>query len=224
MTGRALALPLTMLVLAAALLAAYAAVGGTDYAKVQGTEDPCRDRAAASRPVAPQLEALAERVVLLGLDETACNQGISRERLVLALPKAQDRRALARDLGISEAELARQVKAGLVRAINRLDRAGRLPKASALLPAVLDELNLPGPARTLIEAVPERTVDSLAPTGAVLRRAIAVLDVSTLIDGISGSGTLEGQLRDSIQKAAVDEIRERLLSQLPDSVRGLLGD
>ena len=50
--------------------------------------------------MAPELEALAERVVLVGLDETACKLGVSRERLVLALPVAADRRALADELGI----------------------------------------------------------------------------------------------------------------------------
>ena len=103
--------------------------------------------------------------MLLGLDEAACKLGVSRERLVLALPVAADRRALARELGSDEAELARQLKAGLVRAVDRLDRAGRLPKASALLPAVVAELDLPGPVETLVDAIPADTVDSLAPTG-----------------------------------------------------------
>ena len=147
MTARALALPLAALVLAAALLGVYAAAGGGSYAEVQGAADPCRQRPSAQRPVPAQLEPLAERVVLIGLDETACELGVSRERLVLALPVARDRRALAAELGVSEAELGRELKAGLVRAVDRLDRAGRLPAASELLPAVVAELDLPGPAR-----------------------------------------------------------------------------
>ncbi len=224
MTARAVALPLATLVLVAALLGAYAAAGGTDYAEVQSRADPCRARPAAGRPVPPRIEPLAERVVLLGLDETACRLGVSRERLVLALPVARDRRALAAELGISEGELAAALKAGLGRAVVRLDRAGRLPRASALLPEVLAELDLPGPAESLIEAIPDDTVDSLAPTGPILRRAVRELDMQALLADLDRSDRLEDQLRDAVAEAAQDEIRERLLDRLPDSVRGLLGE
>ena len=209
---------------AATLLGVYAAAGGTDYAEVQARADPCRARPGAGRPVPPQIEPLAERVVLLGLDETACRLRVSRERLVLALPVARDRRALAAELGISEGELAAALKAGLGRAVVRLDRAGRLPRASALLPDVLAELDVPGPAESLIEAIPDDTVDSLAPTGPILRRAVRDLDVQALLADLEDAGRVEDQLRDAVAEAAQDEIRERLLDELPDSVRGFLGE
>ena len=221
---RAVALPLLAVLAVAVLLGTYAAAGGGSYAEVQGAADPCRARASVDRPVSAQIEPVAERVVLVGLDETACSLGVSRERLVLALPVAADRRALAAELGMSEAELAAALKAGLGRAVVRLDRAGRLPSASALLPAVLDELDLPGPARSLVEAIPDGTVDSLAPTGPILRRAVRGLDVEALLGGLADSDRLEDSLRDAVAEAAQDEIRARLLAQLPDSVRGLLGD
>ena len=224
MSARALALPLAALVLAAALLGIYLAAGGSDYGEVQEVADPCRERPAAGRPVPAQLEPLAERVVVLGLDETACRLGVSRERLVLALPTAKDRRALADELGISEAELAQALKAGLGRAVTRLERAGRLPRTSALLPAVLAEMDLPGPAESLIEAIPDDTVDSLAPTGPILRRAIRQLDVQELLSGLGNSDRLEDQLRDAVAEAAQEEIRARLLDRLPGRLRGLLGD
>ena len=224
MTARALALPLAALLVAAALLGAYAAAGGGSYAEVQSGADPCRQRPAAQRPVPAQLEPLAERVVLIGLDETACELGVSRERLVLALPVAKDRRALAAELGVSEAELGRELKAGLVRAVDRLDRAGRLPEASELLPAVVAELDLPGPAQTLVEAIPDEAVDSLVPTGPVLRRAVRGLDVDALLAGLGDSDRLETQLREAVQQAALEEIRARLLERLPGELRGLLGD
>jgi len=223
-SARALALPLVALVLVAALLGIYIAAGGGDYGDVQGVADPCRDRPAAGRPVQAQLEPLAERVVVLGLDETACRLGVSRERLVLALPTAKDRRALAAELGISEAELAQALKAGLGRAVTRLERAGRLPPSSALVPAVLAEMDLPGPAESLIEAIPDDTVDSLAPTGPILRRAIRELDVQELLSGLGNSDRLEDQLRDAVAEAAQEEIQARLLDELPGSLRGLLGD
>jgi len=222
--ARAVALPLAALVLVAMLLGTYAAAGGTDYAEVQGAADPCRERPAAGRPIPPRIEPLAERVVLLGLDETACRLKVSRERLVLALPVAKDRRALAAELGVSEAELGRQLKAGLGRAVARLDRAGRLPRTSELLPAVVAELDLPGPVESLVEAIPPDTVDSVAPSGPILRRAVRDLDVQALLDGLGDSDKLEDQLRDAVAQAAQDEIQERLLDELPGSLRGLLGD
>lgn len=221
---RAAALPLLVVVAVAALLGTYAAAGGTDYAEVEKAADPCSARSSVDRPIGPGLEAVAERVVLVGLDETACSLGVSRERLVLALPVAEDRRALADELGTSEERLAAALKAGLGRGVERLDRAGRLPKASALLPAVLDELDLPGPARSLVEAIPESTVDSLAPTGPILRRAVRSLDVQELLDGLGDSDRLENHLRDAVEEAARDEIQARLLADLPEPVRGLLGD
>ncbi|HYI35742.1 MAG TPA: hypothetical protein VEX39_04005 [Thermoleophilaceae bacterium] len=224
MSRRAIALPLAALVLAGALLGAYALAGGDDYSEVQGAADPCAARASVDRPVAPELEALAERVVLVGLDETACSLGVSRERLVLALPVAEDRRALAEELGISEDELGRELKAGLGRAVDRLDRAGRLPRASALLPAIVAELDLPGFAEDLVDAIPDQTVDSLVPTGPVLRRAVRSLDVQALLDGLGDSDQLESMLRDAVEEAAQEEIRARLLDELPESVRGLLGE
>jgi len=160
----------------------------------------------------------------VGLDETACKLGVSRERLVLALPVAADRRALADELGLSEEELAAALKAGLERGVARPDQAGRLPPASALLPAVLEELDLPGPAQSLVEAIPEDTVDSLAPTGPILRRAVRSLDVQELLGGLDDSDRLEDELRDAVAQAAQDEIRERLLARLPESLRGLLGE
>ena len=224
MSARAVALPAAAVVLVAALLGWYAAAGGADYAEVQGAADPCSARASVDRPVAPELEALAERVVLVGLDEAACKLGVSRERLVLALAVASDRRALADELGLSEAELAAALKAGLGRAVARLDRAGRLPRTSELLPAVLDELDLPGPVRSLVEAIPADTVDSVAPSGPILRRAIRALDVQALLGGLGDSDRLEDTLRDAVAEAAQDEIRERVLERVPDSVRGLLGE
>ncbi len=224
MNARAVALPLAMLVAVAALLGAYAAAGGTDYAEVQGAADPCRERPGAGRPIAARIEPLAERVVLLGLDETACRLEVSRERLVLALPVAEDRRALAAELGLSEAELARQLRAGLGRAVARLDRAGRLPRTSALLPSLIAELDLPGPVESLVEAIPADTVDSVAPSGPILRRAVRGLDVQALLTDFTNSQRLEDELRDAVAEAAQEEIRERVLDELPGSLRELLGD
>ncbi len=101
---------------------------------------------------------------------------------------------------------------------------GACREASELLPAVVAELDLPGPAQTLVEAIPDDAVDSLVPTGPVLRRAVRGLDVQALLAGLGDSDRLETQLREAVQEAALDEIRARLLDRLPGELRGLLGD
>ena len=147
---RAFALPLIAVGLVAAVLGIQVAAGGTDYVP-RKPADPCVPRPVP--PIQPQMEAVAERVVLLGLDNAACKLGISRERLVLALsdPHSLDPRAPA------------ALKAGMLDAVDRLDHEGRLPKVSKLLPEALNQTNLPGIVKTLIGAIPNGTVDSAPP-------------------------------------------------------------
>ena len=220
MSRRAIVLPAVALALVAVVLAVQLAAGGAGY-EPQAAADPCIDR--HGRPIPAALEPLAERIVLIGLDETACKLKISRERLVLALATRDDRRALARSLGTDERGLARMLKRGLGRAITRLDRGKRLPRVSALLPSVLDESGLPDTAKSLIAAVPDAAVDDLLPTGAVLERAVAKVDVDTVLAGLADPARLEPALRDAILKAAQDEIRVRLEERVPSSLRDLLG-
>ena len=128
---RRLALPLIAVLLVAAVLGVQVAAGGGHYVP-RRSANPCTPRPVP--PIAAQLEPLAEQIVLLGLDGAACRLGISRERLVLALAdtRSLDPRAPA------------ALKAGLRDAVDRLDRDGRLPKVSQLLPEALDQANLPG--------------------------------------------------------------------------------
>ena len=147
---RRLALPLIAVVLVAAVLGVQVAAGGGHYVP-RRPANPCTPRPVP--PIPAQLEPLAEQIVLLGLDSAACRLGISRERLVLALAdtRALDPRAPA------------ALKAGLRDAVDRLDREGRLPKVSQLLPEALDQANLPGIAKTILEAIPDGLVDNAAP-------------------------------------------------------------
>ena len=128
----------------AAVLGVQVAAGGGRL-RARATR-PIRASRARSRPSRAQLEPVAERIVLLGLDSAACRLGITRERLVLALadPHSLDPRAPA------------ALKAGLLAAVDRLDREGRLPKVSQLLPEALDQTDLPGIVKTLIGAIPDR--------------------------------------------------------------------
>jgi hypothetical protein len=190
---RTFALPIVAVVLVFAVLGVQVAAGGGSYVPRQPA-DPCVPRPIP--PVPARLEPVAERVVLVGLDRAACRLGISRERLVLALA---DVRTL--DPGAPAA-----LKAGLAEAVDELDRAGRLPKVSQLLPEVLDQSGLPGIVKTVIGAVPDGAVDAALPTGPLLRRAVGELDVDRLLRELDDPQRLDSAVREAILKAARDQI------------------
>jgi hypothetical protein len=216
MSGRGLALIAVALVLSAGLLVVQLAGGGADFVP-QRAADPCRDRGGPA--IAPDFEAIGEAVVLAGLDEAACELGVSRERLLLAVPSRQDRAELARELGTDERGLATAIRDGLRTGVDRLERAGRLPRSSALLPAVADEL---GVSSGLIDLVPDGLVEDLLPTAGVLRRSIDRLDVDDVFANLDDQASLESTLRDAIVRGALDEAKARIREALPAPLRGLL--
>ncbi len=192
-----LALPLVAVLLVTAVLGVQVAAGGDHYVPRQPA-NPCVPRPVS--PVPAQLEPLAEQIVLLGLNSAACRLGISRERLVLALA---DTRSL--DPGAPAA-----LKAGLRDAVNRLDREGRLPKVSQLLPQALDQSNLPGIAKTIIAAIPAGVVDSALPTAPLLRRTIDDLDVTRLLHELNDPSRLNFAIQSAILQATLHQILDRL--------------
>jgi hypothetical protein len=193
---RALALPFIAGLLVAGVLGVQVAAGGGDFVP-RRPADPCAPRAVP--PLPAQLEPVAERIVLLGLDGAACRLGISRERLVLALANTP---SLDPD--------APALKAGLRDGVDRLDREGRLPKVSQLLPEALEQADLPGIVKTVIAAIPDGTVDSTLPTGPLLRRAIDELDVDELVRELDDPQQLDSAIRSATIQAARDQILDRL--------------
>lgn len=219
MSSRGVLLPLVALLAAAALLALQLAAGGADFVPARAA-DPC-----VERPLGPprtDLEPLAEQVVLLGVTRAACTIGVTRERLVLALPLTRDRLALARATGRSEVGLAVALRHGLEHAVDRLDRAGRLPKASALLDSYAGDLGLPGLAESAVRRIPDGAVDGPLPTGAVLRRALAGIDMPKLLRELDDPEALQQQLTATIRRAAIDEARARLVAKIPGPIRSIL--
>ena len=192
-----LALPLISVLLVAAVLGVQVAAGGGQYAPLRPA-DPCTPRPVP--PMASRLEPLADQIVLLGLDNAACRLGISRERLVLALadPRSLDPRAPG------------ALKAGLRDAVSRLDRAHHLPKVSELLPQVLDQAQLPGIAKTILDAVPAEVVDSALPTGPLLRRTVDELDINRLLRELGDPSQLQSAIRSALLRAAASQILNRL--------------
>ncbi|PTL59743.1 MULTISPECIES: hypothetical protein [Solirubrobacterales] len=214
---RALLLPLLALAASVGLIAVHLASGGDDFVP-RSPADPCVERPLRPAAQVDDLEPLVEELVVLGVARAACTLRVPRERLVLALPVARDRRAIADD-----ATLARALKGGLARTLDRLERGDRLPRASALRDAYSDQLGLPGLAEEAVRRIPDGVVDDLLPTGAVLRRALDDLDVLAVIREIDEPDALERRLRDGIERAARAEARERLIGKLPGPLRSLLG-
>ncbi|HKR99001.1 MAG TPA: hypothetical protein VJU79_05755 [Candidatus Dormibacteraeota bacterium] len=187
------ALPLIAVLLVAGVLGVQVAAGGGHFVPLRPA-NPCTPRPVPAIP--PQLDALTEQIVLLGLDNAACRLGISRERLVLALgrPRSLDPAASG------------ALKAGLRDAVNRLDREHRLPKVSQLLPQLLGQAQLPGIAKTIIEAIPGGTVDSALPTGPLLRRTVDELDINRLLRELGDPSQLQSAIQSALLRAAVSQI------------------
>jgi hypothetical protein len=121
-----------------ALVGAYLAAGGASYSPAK-TQDPCKHRPWRH----PQgIEQIAEQFSLSALDGAACQLGVSREELAQALANERSRERFTRRFGISEAELARAIRAGLLRAVDDAEEAG------ALNPLLAE------PLRTTLRSIP----------------------------------------------------------------------
>jgi hypothetical protein len=121
------------------LVGVYLAAGGSSYtpAKIQ---DPCKPRPWRN----PEgLAQIAEQFSLSALDGAACQLGVSRETLARALATPRSRERFAQRYGIDDAELARAIRAGLVRAVDDAERAGALsPLLATPLRATLRQIPL----------------------------------------------------------------------------------
>lgn len=105
-----------------ALVGIYFAAGGSSYvpAKVQ---DPCKPRPWRN----PQgIEEIAEQFSLSALDGAACELGVTRERLARALATTKSRERFMRQYGINDVQLAKAIRAGLLRAVDDAEEAGTL--------------------------------------------------------------------------------------------------
>ncbi len=120
------------------LVGVYLAAGGASYAPAK-TRDPCQHRPWRN----PEgLEQIAEQFTLSALDGAACQLGVSREELAQALASDEARERFTDRYDISEVELAKAIRAGLLRAVNDAEKAG------ALSPLVA------GPIRETVRDIP----------------------------------------------------------------------
>lgn len=128
------------------LVGSYLAAGGSSYTPAK-TQDPCKHRPWRS----PEgLQQIAEQFTLSALDGAACKLGVSREALARALASPSARERFADRYHLSEAEIARAVRAGLLRAVDDAEEAGAL---SPLLASPLRETLRSIPLEEAIELI-----------------------------------------------------------------------
>lgn len=122
---------------ALALVGAYLAAGGSSYEPAK-TQDPCEERPWRD----PEgLQQIAEQFSLSALDGAACELGVSRETLARALATPESRERFTQRYGIDDAELARAIRAGLLRAVDDAERAGAInPLLGAPLRATVRQI------------------------------------------------------------------------------------
>jgi hypothetical protein len=104
------------------LVGAYLAAGGSSY-EPQKVQDPCKPREWSN----PQsLQEIAQQFSLSALDGAACQLGVSRETLARALATPEARERFTERYGITDAKLAKAIRAGLLRAVDDAEEAGAL--------------------------------------------------------------------------------------------------
>ena len=123
---------------AVVLVGIYLAAGGTSYAPAK-TQDPCKHRPWRN----PEgLDQIAEQFSLSALDGAACRLGVSRETLARALATPEAREHFTKRYGIDDLELAKAIRAGLLRAVGDAEEAGALSPLFG------------GPVRQTIKSIP----------------------------------------------------------------------
>ena len=114
---------LAALGLVAAVVVPYLALGGGRFEPTP-VADPCEAR---DQPVADGLGATIERIALAAVDGVACELGVWREDLVLALRSEEALAAFSDEKGLDREELEQAITDGLVRAVDDADETGALP-------------------------------------------------------------------------------------------------
>lgn len=201
-TLRAAVLPLVAAMLVSGVVGVQIANGGGDFVPARAA-NPCAARVVTSASTG--IEALTERVVLLGLDGAACRLGMTREALVLRLATPGER---------SPATI-RALRAGLLGAVDRMKSEGNLPPASDLAGEALDNADLPGLVKLLIRALPDSVINAALKTDDVLRRTINDLDLRAILADLNNPDELNRRINAAVSQAVKDSLVARLRSLLP---------
>ncbi|GAA4701956.1 hypothetical protein [Nocardioides conyzicola] len=194
---RAAGLPALALVLVGGVLSVQVAYGGGEFEPLRPS-DPCAARTVTSQ--SEGIDALTERLVLIGLDNAACQLGVSREALTLELAQGGTR---------TDAEID-ALRSGLLAAVDQMDEEGSLPPASELADEALDNAGLNRFLEALVRAIPDSVIDAALKTDDVLTRAIDELDLRALLANLDDQGDLNRQLEAAITQAVKDSLVARL--------------
>lgn len=114
---------LVALGLVAVVVVPYVALGGGSFEPTP-VADPCQARAL---PEAEGLAETIERIALTAVDNVACQLGVSREELVLALRSEDAFDSFTSENDIDRAEAERAIHDGLVGAVDEAEADGTLP-------------------------------------------------------------------------------------------------
>ncbi len=195
-------LPALALVLVGGVLAVQLTHGGGTFEPTH-TADPCVARTVTSQ--ATGMDALTERLVLLGIDGAACRLHLSREALTLELAQPGPR---------SDAEID-ALRAGLLGAVQRMKDDGTLPPASDLVDEALDNADLNGFLEAAIRALPDAVIDAALKTDDVLDRTIADLDLRQVLDDLDDQHGINEQVNAAVTQAVKDSLVDRLKDLAP---------
>jgi hypothetical protein len=194
---RWLGLPAAAVAMVAGTLVVQATHGGGTYEPLRPV-DACVERPVTSR--ATGIDALTERLVLIGLADAACTLGVGREELTLRL---------ARSDGPTQAQVD-ALRSGLRSAVRQMKADGSLPPASELVDEVLDDAHLNGLVKRLIRALPDSLVDTALQTDDVLDRTIDHLDLRAILTDLDDSSSLDAQIEPVVRQAVEDSLKARL--------------
>jgi hypothetical protein len=190
-------LPAVALVLVGGVLGIQVTHGGGEFEPLKPA-DPCVERTVTSQ--AQGIEALTERLVLLGLDGAACRVHVSREAFTLELAQ-------------SRTHTDAQVDAlhdGLLAAVQRMKKDGTLPPISDLVDEALDNSDLNGFLKAAIKALPDSVINAALKTDDVLDRTIEGLDLRSILADIDDQQDLNRQMNAAVEQAVKDALVDRL--------------
>jgi len=197
-------LPALALALVAGVLGVQLANGGGDFEPLKPA-DPCEARTVTSE--AEGIDALTERLVLLGVDGAACRLGVSREELTLELAQTDDPTDAQVDA----------LREGLRAAVGRMADDGTLPEASELTDEALESADLNGFVEAAIKALPDAVVNGAVDLEDVLLRTIDDLDLRALLADLDDTESLNAR----VEEAVMESVRASVIDRIRDLVPGL---
>jgi hypothetical protein len=195
------ALPVLAVALVAGVLAVQVGHGGGSFEPLHPA-DPCVEREVTSR--AEGIDALTERLVLLGIDGAACRLHVSREALTLELAQSDDPTDAQVDA----------LRGGLHDAVHRMKADGTLPPISSFVDEALDNADLNGFLKAAIKALPDSVIDAALKTDDVLDRTIDDLDLRELLANVDDQDDLNRQVEAAVTQAVKDSLVDRLRNLL----------